>query len=147
MITEEVAPRIGSSICSGIAPLSSASGGGAAIGLAEGRYDVAKVHPNGRVDLSDGRKRFRIDPQRLSPTDTRDRLQLSERKDLHLREGERIRWTANDKPRGLLNAALARVLAVDARGVTVDGQPVDPFGRAGVGEVRLCKHVGAAQHA
>ncbi|MBI0477036.1 conjugative relaxase [Sphingomonas sp. MA1305] len=95
-------------------------GGGAAIGLAEGRYDVAKVHPNGRVDLSDGRKRFRIDPQRLSPTDTRDRLQLSERKDLHLREGERIRWTANDKPRGLLNAALARVLAVDARGVTVE---------------------------
>src|SRR3546814_1328832 len=57
---------------------------------------------------------------RLSPTEQRDRLQLSEKKDLHLREGDRIRWTDNDKERGLLNAALARVIGIDASGVTVE---------------------------
>ena len=95
-------------------------GGGRDVGLGPGRYDVAKVTANGRIELIDGRKRIRFDPQRLSPTEQRDRLQLSERKDLHLREGDRIRWTANDKDRGLHNAALARVLAIDAKGVTVE---------------------------
>ena len=95
-------------------------GGGQDVGLAAGRYDVAKVHASGKVDLMDGRRRVRFDPQRLSPTEKRDRLQLSEKKDLHLRQGDRIRWTANDKARGLHNAALARVLGVDAAGVTVE---------------------------
>ena len=95
-------------------------GGGQDIGLAAGRYDVDKVHPNGKVDLLDGRRRIRFDPQKLSPTEKRDRLQLSEKKDLHLREGDRVRWTANDKGRGLHNAALARVLTIDASGVTVE---------------------------
>ena len=95
-------------------------GGGRDLGLAAGRYDVVGVHRNGKVEITDGRRRLRLDPQKLSPTDTRDRLQLSERKDLHLREGDRIRWTANDKERGLHNAALARVLTIDAKGVTVE---------------------------
>ena len=95
-------------------------GGGQDVGLAAGRYDVARVHPNGKVDLKLGNRSIRFDPQKLSPTEKRDRLQLSEKKDLHLREGDRIRWTANDKERGLHNSALARVLAVDAGGVTVE---------------------------
>ncbi|WP_210358961.1 MobF family relaxase [Sphingomonas beigongshangi] len=95
-------------------------GGGQDIGLAAGRYEVGKVHPNGKVDLKLGTKSIRFDPQRLSPTEKRDRLQLSEKKDLHLREGDRIRWTANDKDRGLHNSALARVLTIDASGVTVE---------------------------
>ncbi len=95
-------------------------GGGQDVGLAAGRYDVDKVHPSGKVDLLDGRRRIRFDPQKLSPTEKRDRLQLSEKKDLHLREGDRVRWTANDKGRGLHNAALARVLTIDASGVTVE---------------------------
>ena len=95
-------------------------GGGQDVGLVAGRYDVDKVHPNGKVDLKLGTKRIRFDPQKLSPTDKRDRLQLSERKDLHLREGDRIRWTANDKDRGLHNSSLARVLTIDANGVTIE---------------------------
>lgn len=95
-------------------------GGGQDIGLAAGRYEVGKVHTNGKVDLKLGTKSIRFDPQRLSPTEKRDRLQLSEKKDLHLREGDRIRWTANDKDRGLHNSALARVLTIDASGVTVE---------------------------
>src|SRR3546814_5265967 len=72
------------------------------------------------LPICDGRRKIRFDPQKLSPTEKRDRLELTEKKDLHLREGDRIRWTANDKDRGLHNAALARVLTVDASGVTVE---------------------------
>ena len=95
-------------------------GGAQDVGIKAGRYDVLKVHANGKVELSDGRRRIRFDPQKLSPTEQRDRLQLSQKKDLQLREGDRIRWTANDKERGLLNAALARVVGVDADGVKVE---------------------------
>ncbi|KKW90325.1 MobF family relaxase [Sphingobium chungbukense] len=95
-------------------------GGAQDVGIQAGRYDVLKVHANGKVELTDGRRKFRFDPQKLSPTEQRDRLQLSEKKDLHLREGDRVRWTANDKDRGLLNAALARVIGIDADGVKIE---------------------------
>ncbi|PTD15912.1 MobF family relaxase [Sphingomonas fennica] len=95
-------------------------GGAQDIGLAGGRYDVLKVHSNGKIELSDGRRKIRFDPQKLSPTEQRDRLQLSEKKDLQLREGDRIRWTANDKERGLHNAALARIIGGDTDGVRVE---------------------------
>lgn len=95
-------------------------GGAQDVGLAKGRYDITRVLANGKVELSDGRRRIRFDPQKLSPTEKRDRLELTEKKDVHIREGDRIRWTANDKPRELHNAALARVLSVDANGVTVE---------------------------
>ncbi|AMK26131.1 MobF family relaxase [Sphingobium sp. TKS] len=97
-----------------------ARGGARDIGIGEGRYNVLKVHRNGKVDLSDGKRKIRIDPQRLSPTEKRDRLQLHEKKTLQLREGDRIRWTANDKDRGLHNAAIARVVGVEAGGITVE---------------------------
>jgi len=95
-------------------------GGARDVGLGAGRYDVLKVLANGKVELADGRRKIRFDPQKLSPTEQRDRLQLSEKKDIHLREGDRIRWTANDKQRGLHNAALVRVVGVDAAGVTIE---------------------------
>lgn len=95
-------------------------GGAQDVGLRAGRYDVLKVHAGGKVELGAGRRRFRFDPQKLSPTEPRDRLQLSEKKDLQLCEGDRIRWTANDKERGLLNAALARIVSVDADGVKIE---------------------------
>ena len=41
-------------------------------------------------------------------------------KELTLHEGDKIRWTANDKQRGLLNSALGRVLAVDGKDITVE---------------------------
>jgi conjugative relaxase-like TrwC/TraI family protein len=95
-------------------------GGGRDVGIAKGRYAVLKVHLNGKVELSDGRSRFRFDPQKLSPTERRDRLQLSETKRLSLHKGDQIRWTANDKKRDLYNAALARVLSVDRVGIMIE---------------------------
>src|SRR3546814_7157763 len=57
-------------------------GGAQDVGIRAGRYDVLKVHANGKVELAEGRRKFRFDPQKLSPTEQRDRLQLSEKKDL-----------------------------------------------------------------
>ena len=90
------------------------------VGLKGGRYDVVKVHANGKVDLRSGRQRVLFDPQKLAPLSVRDQLQLSEKKAVQIREGDRIRWTANDKSRGVHNAAIARVVAVDQLGVTVE---------------------------
>lgn len=95
-------------------------GGAQDVGLKGGRYEVLKVHTNGKIDLADGRRKIRFDPQKLSPTEQRDRLQLAEKKSLELREGDRVRWTAKDKGRGLLNAAMARVVGIDAAGVRVE---------------------------
>ena len=113
-------------------------GGAQDVGIKAGRYDVLKVHANGKVELADGRRRIRFDPQKLSPTEQRDRLQLSQKKDLQLREGDRIRWTANDKERGLLNAALARVVGVDADGVKVETADKAPV-TLGLGDPMLSR--------
>lgn len=96
------------------------AGGARDVGIAAGRYDVVKILRGGKVELADGRKRFRFDPLKLSPTDRRDRLQLAEKKPLTLRQGDRIRWTANDKERGLFNSALARIAAVETGVVVVE---------------------------
>ncbi|KFG89944.1 Conjugative relaxase region-like protein [Sphingobium herbicidovorans NBRC 16415] len=95
-------------------------GGMRDIGLNAGRYDVTKVHANGKIDLRKGGQRVLFDPRKLSPQETRDRLQLSEKKIVQIREGDRVRWTANDKPRDLHNAAIATVVAVDQNAVTVE---------------------------
>ncbi len=90
------------------------------LGLGKGLYDVVKVQKNGKIELSDGKRRFRIDPQKLSPHVSEDRLGLSEPKSIAIHEGEAIRWTANDKARGLDNSALAKIIGIDAAGVTVE---------------------------
>ncbi|NWK99185.1 AAA family ATPase [Sphingobium lactosutens] len=95
-------------------------GGMRDVGLKAGRYDVAKVHANGKIDLRKGGQRVLFDPRKLSPEETHDRLQLSEKKIVQIREGDRIRWTANDKSRDLHNAAIATVVAADQNAVTVE---------------------------
>lgn len=90
------------------------------LGLGKGMYDVVKVHKNGKVELSDGKRQFKIDPQKLSPHATEDRLGLAEPKSIAIHEGEQIRWTANDNARALDNSALAQVVGIDAGGVTVE---------------------------
>lgn len=69
--------------------------------------------------LSGGRERtFR--PAELRARDGETPIQLYERKELELREKDRIRWTANDHDRGLFNADQARVLAIGSRRITVE---------------------------
>ena len=58
-----------------------------------------------RLAHADGR------PRHLKPgSDLRYRLDLFEEKTLWIREGERLRWTRNDKERGLANGERAEVL-------------------------------------
>ena len=89
------------------------------IRLGVGRYDVIKV-AGGTVTIrtDTGEKTFK--PDKIDPKDKRDALGLSQRETLSLHEGDRIRWTQNDKERGLDNASLARVLSVANGGVTVE---------------------------
>lgn len=89
-------------------------------GLARGRHEVLGHDARGRVILRDetGRK-ITFDPAKIDPADRRDPIQLSDRQETRLHEGDKIRWTANDKARDLLNSEQAKVLSVDGNGVRI----------------------------
>jgi len=90
------------------------------LGLGKGLYDVVKVYKSGKVELADGRRRIKVEPQRLSPEAKEDRLGLAEPKDIAIHAGDTIRWTDTDKARKLDNSALAKIVGIDADGVTVE---------------------------
>lgn len=90
-------------------------------GLQKGRYDVIETDPTReRVMLQSERgKRFEFRPGQMRPQGEQDPLRLFEVRPLEIHDGDRIRWTATDHKRGLLNADQARIVAVDPKGVTV----------------------------
>jgi translation initiation factor IF-1 len=61
-----------------------------------------------------------FDPQKISPVDKTDAMQLAQREEIRLHEGDRIRWTQNDKDRGLNNNDIARVVSADPSGIRVE---------------------------
>ena len=78
-------------------------------------------HARGTVTLrlSGGRERvFR--PEKLHTRPTESLVQLYDAKTLQLHERDRIRWTANDRDRGLFNADQARVVSIDAKRVKIE---------------------------
>lgn len=89
------------------------------IGLRRGSYEVLGVDAKGRVELKVGSRTVRFDPQKIDPLDKRDALGLTQRTDVKLHENDQIRWTANDKERGLHNASLAQVTGVSQTGISV----------------------------
>lgn len=90
-------------------------------GLQKGRYEVVETDPTReRVMLQNERgKRFEFRPGQMRPQGEQDLLRLFEVRPLEIHDGDRIRWTATDHKRGLLNADQARIVAVDGKGVTV----------------------------
>ena len=69
------------------------------------------MNENGRVDMIDAHgKAHRFDPDRVRPGQD-NRLALYEQRERTIHAGDRIRWTANDHQRGLLNADRATVTA------------------------------------
>ena len=90
------------------------------LNLPRGVWEVKGIDRAGRVELQVGSRSRLFDPQRIAPDDRRDALALVERQEVTLHEGDRIRWTRNDKVRDLDNAALARVLAVGRDAITVE---------------------------
>ena len=91
------------------------------LGLRPGQYKVDRVFQNGKVELKDaGGKRHRIDPQKIQPDQKREKMGLAAEKSIRVYEGDRIRWTDNDKKRGLLNSTISRVVSVEKGGITVE---------------------------
>lgn len=90
-------------------------------GLEAGRYEVASLNAKGQITLRDAQGgRVRFSPADISPGETRDALVLHEVSQIRLHDGDRIRWSANDKDRGLFNSALARVVAIEPDGVRIE---------------------------
>ena len=61
----------------------------------------------------------RLDPQRLAKNRTANSFRVGTIKEVAIRENDKVRWTSNDRDKGLLNAATADVVKIDAAGITV----------------------------
>jgi conjugative relaxase-like TrwC/TraI family protein len=90
-------------------------------GLQKGSFTVVATDlSRERVTLQNERGRqFDFRPCQLRPHGEQDALKLYERREIEIHDGDRIRWTATDHRRGLLNADQARIIAVDAKGVSL----------------------------
>lgn len=89
------------------------------VGLKRGLYEVSGLLKNGKVELHGSNGRVRFDPRRIDPMVTRDRLELSTTKNIEISAGDTIRWTENDKARGIHNSALATVTDIEDGAVSV----------------------------
>ena len=98
----------------------SAAGHVPEIGLRRGTYEVTRVFANGKVEVVGEGRRVRFHPQKIDPTITNDRLELRQPREIKLYEGDKMRWTGNDKSRDILNSAQATVLSIDDRRVTLE---------------------------
>ncbi len=92
----------------------------AELGLRHGMSEVQRVFANGKVEVESNGKRIRFNPQKVDPLVDRDRMQLTTLETVKIHEGDRVRWTANDKDRGINNAAMATVTAIEGGRVTVE---------------------------
>jgi conjugative relaxase-like TrwC/TraI family protein len=82
---------------------------GTVIGLKDGKVELAM--PDGEIR--------RFDPDRLPRNLKHDAITIFEPKQISLHEGDRIRWTAKDDQRGLLNGDIAHVAKIDGDTITV----------------------------
>ena len=91
-----------------------------AAGLNRGEYCVTRVFANGKVELERDGKRTKFKPEQIPTGLKDDRLKLAITKDVRIHEGERIRWTTNDRDRDLLNGTLSKVLSIEGGRVTLE---------------------------
>jgi len=92
----------------------------AELDLRHGTAEVKRVFANGKVEIESNGRRMKFNPQRIDPLIDRDRMQLTTLETVKIHEGDRIRWTGNDKERGIANAAMATVTAIEGGRVTVE---------------------------
>ena len=92
----------------------------AELDLRHGTAEVKRVFANGKVEIESNGKRVKFNPQKIDPLIDRDRMQLTTLETVKIHEGDRIRWTGNDKERGIANAAMATVTAIESGRVTVE---------------------------
>ena len=82
------------------------------VGLERGEYRVSRVFQNGKVEVERNRKRKAFDPQKLASGAKLDKLNLTATKEIEVHEGDKIRWTANDKTRDFTGINGQQLLAV-----------------------------------
>ncbi len=90
------------------------------VNLNRGSAEITRTFANGKVEINVGGRRQKFDPQRISPLMEQDRLQLSTLETIKVFEGDRVRWTTNDKGRGINNAAMATITSIENGRVTVE---------------------------
>ena len=89
-------------------------------GIRQGDRATVQGTDKGQVTLAmaDGRQR-RFEPGRLPRNLAHDAVTLYEPKQLLLFAGDRIRWTDNDRPRGLFNGDLATIERAERDAISV----------------------------
>lgn len=92
------------------------------LNLRHGAAEVKRVFANGKVEIRTERdgQRITFKPQRIDPLNENNRMALSTLETVKIHEGDRIRWTATDKDRGIDNAAMATITAIEGGRVTVE---------------------------
>lgn len=90
------------------------------LGLKRGEYQITRLLAGGKVQLERDNKKITIDPNKLNPARREDRMTMVATKEIKLHEGDKIRWTGNDKHRGIHNSAIGRVLAIDGKSIVVE---------------------------
>lgn len=97
--------------------------------LKPGEYTVVGIDKRGKVEIRDEHgKLSKFDPQKISPNDRTDGMYLYNREKIEIQEGDKVRWTATDKDRGIDNASLAKIARIQNDLVSVelqDGKLVD----------------------
>ena len=85
---------------------------GTVIGVEDGK--VRLEMPSGGVKL--------FEPERLPRNLAHDAVSIFQQKSIDIHEGDRIRFTDNDRDRGLLNGDIAQVRGLDEGGIQIETQ-------------------------
>ena len=87
--------------------------------LERGVAEVRRTFANGKVEIVKNGKSIKFSPQKIDPM-IKDRMSLATIETIQIHEGDRIRWTDNDKERGIYNASLATIAGIENGKVTVE---------------------------
>ena len=90
------------------------------LGLKRDEYQITRLLAGGKVQLERDNKKITIDPKKLNPARREVRMTMIATKEIRLHEGDKIRWTGNDKDRGIHNSAIGRVMAIDGKSIVVE---------------------------
>ena len=88
--------------------------------LDRGVAEVRGTLPNGNVEIVKNGRSIKFNPQKIDPMIDKDRMSLATLETIQIHEGDRVRWTDNDKDRGIYNASLATIASISNGKVSVE---------------------------